>query len=223
MVGADISVLDTYNLFISNFPPLWQSFANFILLVAMVSAYSILIWKFYTLIAKKNLLEFNLPSYIKSNENSFSTKLLAGALYFVEYILITPFLIFATFALFTLVLIVLSQNENVSQILTISAIITATIRVTSYYKKNLSQEIAKILPFTLLLIYITNPNFLLDAGYIERIANQIMQISPSLGQAGYYLLFIVLIEISLRFFDFVPSLFGKEKDNKKEEKKIKKN
>jgi len=214
--GAGLIVL--YHDFIASLPPFAGNFFNFFILVLLIVIYSIFIWKFYRFIAKKNVLGLDLNKYNKS-KHPFFTKLLAGSLYFVEYIIILPFLIFFWFAIFTLFLIVLTQTQNVSQVLIISATVIAAIRMTSYYKENLSQEIAKILPFTLLAISVLNPNFFLEAQYIERIFSQLSQIPSFFSQIAYYLLFIIILEVILRLFDFIFSLFKLEDVPKTLEKK----
>jgi len=214
--GAGLIVL--YHDFIASLPPFAGNFFNFFILVLLIVIYSIFIWKFYRFIAKKNVLGLDLNKYNKSKHPIF-TKLLAGALYFVEYIIILPFLIFFWFAIFTLFLIVLTQNQNVSQVLIISATVIAAIRMTSYYKEGLSQEIAKILPFTLLAISVLNPNFFLEAQYIERIISQLSQIPNFFSQIAYYLVFIIILEVILRLFDFIFSLFKLEETPKTEKKK----
>ncbi|MBA7674685.1 hypothetical protein ES703_82906 [subsurface metagenome] len=95
----------------------------------------------------------------------------------------------------------------------------AAIRMTSYYKGGLSQEIAKILPFTLLAISVLNPNFFLEAQYLERVISQLSQIPSFFSQIIYYLLFIIILEVILRLFDFIFSLFKLEEVPKIEEKK----
>lgn len=214
--GAGLIVL--YHDFIASLPPFAGNFFNFFILVLLIVIYSIFIWKFYRFIAKKNVLGLDLNKYNKSKHPIF-TKLLAGSLYFVEYIIILPFLIFFWFAIFTLFLLVLTQNQDISQILIISATVIAAIRMTSYYKENLSQEIAKILPFTLLAISVLNPNFFLEAQYIERIFSQLSQIPSFFSQIAYYLLFIIILEVILRLFDFIFSLFKLEEVPKTQEKK----
>jgi len=206
-------LIKLYQDFIGSLPPFAGNFFNFFILVLLIVVYSLFIWKFYRFIAKKNVIGLNLNKYNKS-KHPLLTKLIAGILYLTEYIVILPFLIFFWFAIFTIFLIVLAQNQNTSQILIISATVIAAIRLTSYYKENLSQEIAKMLPFTLLAISVLNPNFFLEIQYIERIFHQLMQIPSLFGQIMNYLGFIIILEIILRTFDFIFSLFGLEELSK---------
>ncbi|MBU2053074.1 MAG: hypothetical protein ABIJ14_00410 [Nanoarchaeota archaeon] len=199
-------ILKIYNLLTSVLPSWAQNFINLFLLVLIVVAYAIFVWKFYKFISRKNPLGLNLNKYNKI-EHSFFSRLITGVLYFVEYILILPFLIFAVFSVFTFFLIILTQNQDISQILVISAVIIATIRMTAYYKEGLSQDIAKLLPFTLLAVAALNPNTFSQSQYLETILNHFSQIPNFFGQIKFYLLFIIILEIILTFFDYVISLF----------------
>ncbi len=204
-----IELIKLYKEFITFLPSPLGEFFNLLILVLLIVLYSIFIWKFYRFIATKNFLGLNLNKHNKS-QNPFFTKLLAGALYFLEYIIILPFLIFFWFSIFTLFLIILTTTEEISQILIISATIVAAIRMTAYYKEDLAKDLAKFLPFTLLAIAVLNPNTFSEAQYIERIISHFSQIPNFFNQIGYYLLFIISLEIILRFFDFIFSLFGLE-------------
>ena len=210
-------LLSIYNEFISALPSSLGQFVNLLVLVLMIVLYSIFVWKFYKFISKKNPLGLELNKYNKV-QNDFFSRLTHGALYFVEYILILPFLIFIVFIVFTFFLIILAQSQETSQILIISAAIIAAIRMTAYYKEGLSQELAKMLPFILLAITVLNPNNFSDTQYLEKILNHFTQLPGFFSQIFTYLIFIVLIEAVLRFFDFIFSLFGMEEKDETVEK-----
>ena len=212
-------LISIYNEFISVLPPYLGQFINLLILVLMIVFYSIFVWKFYKFISKKNPVGLDLNQYNKF-QHSFLSKLAHGALYFIEYILILPFLIFIIFTVFTFFLIILAQSQETSQILIISAAIITAIRMTAYYKENLSQEIAKMLPFTLLAITVLNPNNFSDTQYLERIFSHLSNISGFFSQIINYLVFIVIIESVLRFFDFIFSLFGLEEQDETAEEKV---
>jgi len=206
--GFSTGVLEIYNAFLAVLPPRAQAFINLFLLVCLVVVYSVFIWKFYRFISTKNLLGLNLNKYNKS-KNPFFEKLFAGFLYFVEYIIILPFLIFFWFSIFTIFLIFLTEDLSVSTVLIISATIIASIRVSSYipkYGENLSRELAKLLPFTLLAVSLLSLSFF-DMG---RIFSHIQELPGFFEQITTYLIFIIAFEIILRFFDFIFSLFELE-------------
>ncbi len=221
MTGFNVAVINAYNSFIEILPMWAQDFISFFLLVLLVVIYSVMVWKFYQFVSKKNPLGLNLNEKYKPSEHSFGTRFIVGLLYFAEYVLILPLLIFAIFGVFTLFLIVLSSSEDVSQILIISATVIASIRITAYYKENLSQEIAKILPFMLLAVAVLNPATFTQVQYVEKIFTQLINIPNFLSQIWSYLLFIIVIEIVLMFFDTIFSIFNLHEPEKVEEKEEK--
>jgi hypothetical protein len=214
-LGAEI--IELYQSFISFLPLPLKEFFNLLVLVLLIILYSIFIWKFYRFVSTKNFFGLNLNKY-NTSQSPFFTKLLKGAFYFSEYIIILPFLIFFWFSIFTIFLILLSTTPEISQILIISAAVIASIRAVAYYKEDLSREIAKLFPFTLLAIIVLNPNTFSEIQYVERIATHLSQIPNFFSHIGYYLLFIIILEIILRFFDFIFSLFGLEEVKVKEDK-----
>lgn len=212
-------LLEAYNSFITTLPLPFQSFISLFLLVLVIFIYSLFIWRFYKFISEKNIFGLDLNKY-NTAEKPFLTKLIAGGLYLVEYIIILPFLIFFWFAIFTFFLILLTgEGIEVGTILVISAVVIASIRMASYYKKELAEEIAKILPFTLLAISVLNPNFF-SKEFITRITSRLSEIPSFFQDILIYLAFIIILEVILRFFEFLFSLFEieeiKEEENKEE-------
>ena len=210
--GLILDIINAYNGFLSNIPLGTRSFINLFLLVILVVAYSIIFWKFYRFIATKNIFGLDLNKYNKSKHRT-TEKLLAGLLYFVEYIIIIPFLIFFWFALLTFFLLLLTVGIEIQTILVISAIVISAIRMTSYYKEDLSKELAKLLPLNLLAIAMLTPGFF----DLERILGNFSNLSGFFGGVVIYLLFMIVLEIVLRFFDFIFSLFGLEEEGEEKE------
>ena len=202
-MALETGITEAYNLFIASLPQWAQSFISFFLLALLILIYAVFIWKFYRWIATKNLLELNLNKYNKS-QHPTTSKMIAGVFYLLEYIVILPFLIFFWFLIFTVFLLVLTENLPVSNLLIISATIIAAIRMTAYYNEDLSKDLAKLVPFTLLGVSIINPNFF-DVG---RIISQISEIPQFITHIVFYLIFIVALEIVLRIFDFAFSIFN---------------
>ncbi len=196
-------IAEAYSLFVATLPEWTQHFISFFLLALLILIYSIFIWKFYRWVSTKNLLELNLNKYNTSQHPALS-KLLAVCFYLLEYIIILPFLIFFWFLIFTLFLLLLTENLPINTLLIISATIIAAIRLTAYYKEELSREIAKLIPFTLLGVSLVSSNFF----DISRVISQISEIPQFMSQILSYLIFIVALEIVLRIFEFLFSIFN---------------
>ena len=177
------------------------TFINIMLLILVAFLYVLFVWKLYRFIATRDFLGQFLNKY-----NQSESALIIKLTYFLQYIIISPFLIFIWFGVFTLFLTLLTESVGVEELLIIATIIVSVIRMTSYYNEELARDIAKMLPFTLLAIAITNPNFL----KIERMLTQLGGIPELFSNVIIYLLFIFILEATLRFFGFIFSLFGLE-------------
>lgn len=210
--GLIFEIIKAYESFLSMLPQWSQDFLNLFLLVVFITAYLIFVWKLYRFIARKNVLGLDLNRYNKS-KHPLIAKIFAGLLYLAEYIVILPFIIFFWFAAFTLFLMLLTQDIEIGTILVISAVIISAIRMTAYYKEELAKEAAKLLPFTLLAVVLVTPGFF----EFERIISNFSQISSFFSNVFIYLFFIICLEIVMRFFDFIFSLFGLEEEGEEKE------
>ena len=207
--GLSADIFTFYNSALSLLPLFAQKFLNLFLIVLLIFIYSVFIWKFYRFVAKKNIIELNLNKYNRS-EHPVLSKTIAAVFYFIEYIIVMPFLIFFWFSIFTLFLIFLTDSLEIGFLLIMSAGIIAAIRMTSYYNEGLSRDLAKLFPFTLLAISLLNANFF----SIERILSRFQDIPTFFGEIFIYLIFIIILEIILRVVDFLFSLFKlNEEDN----------
>ena len=200
-------VVTGYQILLNSIPVSAQSFVNFFLIVLMILVYSMFIWKFYKFISAKNILKLNLSQYNKATFPLFE-KILATGFYLLEYIIILPFIIFFWFSAFTMFLILMTENLSTSALLLISATTIGAIRMSAYYKEELAKELAKLIPFTLLAFSLLNPTFF----SVERIIGQFNEIPSFFSQIAGYLLFIIVLETILRFFDFVFSLLGVDEE-----------
>lgn len=201
--GISEVLSSAYSALITAVPPTAQLFIKFFVISLLIVLYALFVWKFYRTVSKKDLIGLNLNKYNKS-KHPLMTKVVASALFFIEYILITPFAIFLWFSVFTIFLMLLAESISLSLLLILSATTIAAIRMISYHNEDLSRDVAKLVPFTLLATSLLNPNFF----SVERIIGHITEIPNVFGNVLIYLLFIVILELVLRLLDFVITLFG---------------
>ena len=199
-IGNILSTL--YASLIGILPPFLQKFIAFFVIALVIVIYGFVVWKFYKSISKKDILGLNLNKYNKA-KHPLITKIFAGALYFIEYILISPLIIFLWFGLLTLLLVVVTEGIPATTLVIISGLIIASVRIISYSNTDLAQDIAKIVPLTLLEMSFLTPNFF----SVQRIIGTFIEIPGLFNEIGIYLVFIVFLEIILRFFDFLFSIF----------------
>ncbi len=185
-----------------------QSFANLFLLTIFVAIYVIFIWKLHIFISTKNILRLNLNKYNRT-KHPLLAKIFAGLLYLLEYIIILPILIFFWFMIFAVLLIFIARGMEPGAIILLAALTIAVLRVVAYipkYGESASAETAKVIPFTLLAVGLTEPLFF-DS---EEIMTRVFDIPQLFQGISQYIFFIVAIELILRFLTFIVSIFEKK-------------
>ncbi len=147
------------------------------------------IWYMYTSISKRDLFKLTPPGDIKK-EPTFMDRLL----YMMKYIFFFPILTFLWFVLFVACLKILTAKENLSEIMLLGIVIISAVRIAAYASSKMAEDVAKLLPLTLLAGIILNPSFItLDASI-----GDLYVFADKLPAFGKYLLFIIALELALR-------------------------
>jgi hypothetical protein len=182
----------------------------------IIVIYSVFIFYFYRYLAKKNLIELNLNQY-NNYDSPGLVKFFAVIFYIIEYIVVLPILTFFWFAFLSILILILAEGIEISTILLVSAALVASVRVSSYINENLSRDLAKMLPFTLLAIAITKPDFF----DINSLFSRVSEISSLFSNIPYYLLFIIALEVAMRIMElFAGLVVGKNLEDPQEEEEI---
>jgi len=143
--------------------------------------YSIIIWHFYRFIAKRDCFKIKSIKHPK-------------AVGFLKYFFGFPFVASLFFLGFSLMMLALTRNYEVPEILATSFALITAIRIVAYYSEDLSKDVAKMLPFALLGL------FLVDSTYfnMEEIMNRIASIPEFLATALQFILLLIITEWILR-------------------------
>ena len=173
---------------------------------AVIVVYSVFVFYFYKFLAKKNIIELNLNQY-NQYANPSVVKFFAVIFYIIEYVVVLPVLTFFWFAVLSILTLLLAKGIDVSTILLISAALVAAVRITSYVSEDLSKDLAKMVPFTLLAIALTTLGFF----DINALLSRVTEIPSLFSHIPYYLLFIVAVELIMRIFTFIESVFHSSK------------
>ncbi len=179
---------------------------------AVIVIYAIFVYYFYRFLAKKNIFELNLNQYNQYSSQGV-VKFFAILFYFLEYILFLPIMTIFWFAILAILILMMAEGLDTSVILLISASFVASVRVTSYVSENLSKDLAKVLPFTLIAIAITKQGFFNINSFLLRIT----EIPSLFSNIIYYLLFIFAIEIIMRIAESITILFRVKPEKDEEE------
>ena len=159
----------------------FSGFAAIFYLIVSIAIYSILIWHFYRYIARRDCFKMSPRRHKK-------------VIGFLKYFLFFPFVAFLFFTGFSLMMLFLTKSYDIPQVLSTSFAIIAAIRICAYYNEDLSKDIAKMLPFALLAI------FLVDASYFRfsDITAKIGSLPEFFTVCIQFIVFIILMEWILR-------------------------
>ncbi len=172
---------------------------------AIIVLYSVFVYYFYQFLAKKNIIELNLNQYNTYSNPAF-VKFFAVVFYILEYIVFLPVVTFFWFTILAILILILAEGVSINSVLLITTALVASVRATSYVSQNLSRDLAKMIPFTLLAIAITKPGFFEISSLIARIS----EVPALFTNVPFYLLFIVSIELIMRIVDFANGVFSAE-------------
>jgi hypothetical protein len=152
-------------------------------LILLIAIYSIGIWHFYRFIARRDCFNINTIHH----QQLFS---------FLKYFLIFPFIAFLFFLGFSLMILFITKGYEYVSILSTSFAVVIAIRLTAYYNEDLSKDVAKMLPFALLGLFIADPSYF---SYAE-ISAKINSLPEFLNLCIQFIILIVIIEWILRIF-----------------------
>lgn len=191
-----------------DFNQIYAQLKPLVIFIVAMSVYSIFIFKFYRFLAKKDILKLGLDSYNTGN-HWFIKSFFAIILYFLEYIIFLPLCIFFWFAFLSLLLTFLAKSQNLSTIFLVSMAVVGTVRIMAYYNENLARDLAKMLPFALLGV------FLVDITYFnfQESIRLIFEISDLLVTLVNYLAFIMCLEFILRVIYIFRGSPGQDDDD----------
>ncbi|HKL24503.1 MAG TPA: hypothetical protein VJ912_04150, partial [Candidatus Nanoarchaeia archaeon] len=200
-------VVNSYDDFIASMPEDLGTLINLFLLVILLVVYVyFFIYKFYSFIGTKNVIGLDLSKYNKF-EHATTSKVIGILLYFLEYILILPFLITFWFAIFAIFLMLLTKNPSMTSIFAISAAIVGAVRMTSFIPRGgqkAAKEAAKFIPITVLGIAVTTQG-IFD---FQQILSHLEMLPSFFNKIPIYVGFIVGLEVILRFFEAIFVLTG---------------
>jgi hypothetical protein len=167
--------------------------------------YAMFIFKFYVYLAKRDILA----------TDDDSDEPIAGFLGWIgnvtshtlQRLVIIPILVFFWFSVLAILLLLLSKNHTPDSLLLTALAIVASVRITAYYNEDLSKDLAKMIPFALLGV------FLIDLSYfsIETSIGLALQLPDYLLSIVNYFIFVIMLEFLLRIFEY---LFMRKKKSK---------
>ena len=158
-----------------------------------MTVYAIFVFNFYRFVATRDMFEVDLSKYQESRFR-WVRAFLQIVMYVVKYLIVFPVFAFSWFAILTLILTFLSKEQSFNEILLMALATVSAIRVTSYYNEALSTDLAKILPFAVLGIFVVDTSFFTVSGSLDTL----LEAESYTENFLYYLAFLIALEFALR-------------------------
>ena len=158
-----------------------------------MTVYAVFVFTFYRFVASRDMFALDLSKYEESRFQ-FVRSFLQVIMYIAKYIILFPVFAFFWFAVVTLILAFLAKDQSFSQVLLMGLATVGTIRVSAYINEDLSRDLAKMLPFAVLGLFLINTSFF-------QIEDSLVILNESmtyLDNILYYLAFLIALEFALR-------------------------
>ena len=158
-----------------------------------MTVYAVFVFNFYRFVATRDMFEVDLSKYQESRFR-WVRAFLQIVMYVVKYLIVFPVFAFFWFAILTLILTFLSREQSFTEVLLMALATVSAIRVTSYYNEALSTDLAKILPFAVLGIFVVNTSFFTISDSLDTL----LEAESYTENILYYLAFLIALEFALR-------------------------
>ena len=106
----------------------------------------------------------------------------------------------------------LTRNYEIESVLTTAFAVIVAIRITAYYSEDLSKDVAKMLPFALLGVFLVDPSYFDFQSTIDKVYS----LPEFFTVAVQFILFIILVEWILRIALIIRYKIFKKKTRHKQ-------
>jgi hypothetical protein len=169
-----------------------------------VAIYAIVIFNLYRFMSRKDIFNLDFSKFEESSHPALR-KTLHLIFYVAKYLILFPLFAFLWFGILVVMVAFLAKTKEVDDLLLIAIAVLTAVRVTSYYTEDLSRDIAKMLPFALLGL------FLIDLRYFDLNKSTVLldRVVLEWKSIFYYWVFVVLLELVLRITEpYVKALYN---------------
>ena len=180
-----------------------------ILAVIVIALYSGFVFLFYRFLARKDILTLDLTKY----ENNYSGKLKQYFRIVVHiglYIVLIPILIAFWTLILAMILTLFASDPDHARNALIATAVVGAIRILSYWTEELSRDVAKMLPFAVLGVFLVDST----AVHIDSII-YLIESWPELANSWWNsLILLSILEVILRVLNGVLNFIRGKKELK---------
>ena len=164
-----------------------------------------IIWYMYIKLSRRDIFHIRDPRDNKKEITRWDK-----FVYFLKYVFIFPLFTFLWFVLFVACLRLLSDKKDIQDIMILGIVLISAIRIASYVHQKMAEDMAKLLPLTLLGGIILNPSFITLNAQLSDL--YILQ-SQLLSFAKYFL-FIIVLELILKIGHSIQKSIRNKKESR---------
>ena len=185
--------------------------------ILAISAYSIFVFVFYRNLAKRDLITLNLDKY-SNNLTGKIKKYIKSITFVIQYILIIPILLTFWTLVLAIILTLLSPDADHSRNALIATSVVGSVRILSYWTEDLSRDVAKMLPFGVLGVFLVG-DAQVQVSEIRELLQSLEEIATSFVSS---LFLIAVVEGVLRSITSIINLISLRRGNLSQKKEISK-
>jgi len=185
--------------------------------ILAISAYSIFVFIFYRNLAKRDLITLNLDKY-SNNLTGKIKKYIKSITFVIQYILIIPILLTFWTLVLAIILTLLSPDADHSRNALIATSVVGSVRILSYWTEDLSRDVAKMLPFGVLGVFLVG-DAQVQISEIKELLESLEEIATSFISS---LFLIAVVEGILRSITSIINLISLRRGNLIQKKEISK-
>ncbi len=183
--------------------------------IVAISVYSVFVFIFYRALAKRDLITLNLNHY-SDNLSGRVKKYTRTMIFVLQYIVAVPVLITFWTLVLAIILTLLSPDADHSRNALIATSVVGSVRILSYWTEDLSRDVAKMLPFGVLGVFLVG-DAQVQISEIEELFNGLNEIATSFASS---LFLIAVLESILRSLSAMINIFTLRRKNLSQKKDI---
>ncbi len=183
--------------------------------IIAIAVYSGFVFMFYRILAKKDLLTLDLSKYADDFGGKVK-KYLRSVLFVVQYIVVVPILIAFWTLVLAVILTLLSDSSDHARNALIATSVVGAVRILAYWTEDLSRDVAKMLPFAVLGVYLVSSTSVQWSEF-ETLLKSLPELAKSFFSS---LVLLAILETLLRIVTTLSRIRAKRWKRKKMQKKI---
>ena len=193
-----------------------ETYPTLIAIIA-IAVYSGFVFMFYRILAKKDLLTLDLSKYADDFGGKVK-KYLRSVLFVIQYVVVVPVLIAFWTLVLAVILTLLSDSSDHARNALIATSVVGAVRILAYWTEELSRDVAKMLPFAVLGVYLVSSTSVQWNEFRE-----LLESLPELAKSFFSsLVLLAILETLLRIVSTLSRIRTKRWKRKKMQKEISK-